>query len=404
LPKSVKMWLRPHIGDNAAILVPPSRHQEVLDILEDKMLTYNVTQQDIQKDIDHEKVVDLKSKQHLAAIRNFIQHSLTWDSYHDQEDFESFYRYLKKHFSDIVKVKTLGKTHEGRPISIVKICFSGVCGKKPGIMVEAGIHAREWISPASTLWVIDRIIQSTRSDKKHLLKSIDWYIIPLLNPDGYAYSRTSDRLWRKNRFPNKDCPADKSDQCYGVDLNRNFDFQWDHEDNHKDLLDMNSEAYHGSKPFSEKETSAMAHFIRKHKAHIKAFVSVHSFGQYILTPWGYTRTKPKNFAKLAKIIKKAVVAMEAPEGVKYKYLHALDLSRGELVTGSSMDWVQGRAGIPLSFALELRDTGIHGFELPAEQIRSNAKEMMAFITVLAKHIKNEGTSKEIRLYFRRYRI
>lgn len=400
LPKSVKIWLHPHVGDYAAILVPPSQHQEVLNILDENMLKYNITQKDIQKDIDHEKVVDMKSKKHLARLRKLIQHNLTWNSYHDQPEFESFYRYLEHKFGNIVKLKTIGKTHEGRDITLIKICSSGECGKKPTIMVEGGIHAREWVSPASTLWITDRIVHLIR-DEKPLFKSVDWYIVPLLNPDGYAYSRTTDRLWRKNRSPNKDCPKEQNDKCYGVDLNRNFDFQWDHDKNHKDLLDIKSEAYHGPKPFSEKETSAMAKFIKKHKSHIKAFVTVHSFGQYILTPWGYTRTKPKNFPKLFKIIKKAVKSMEAKNGTHYKYLHALDLSKGELVTGTSMDWVVGKANIPLSFALELRDQGDHGFELPADQILNNSEEVMAFLTDLAKHVTKNEHRREIRLYLRR---
>ena len=111
------------------------------------------------------------------------------------------------------------------------------------------------------------------------------------------------------RFPNKNCTSEYAD-CYGVDLNRNFDFQWDHNDNHRDLLDMNSEAYHGDNPFSEKESKAISQFILKHKSHIKAYVSVHSFGQFILTPWGYTKTKPKNFPKLFKIITKVRVKPE----------------------------------------------------------------------------------------------
>jgi hypothetical protein len=28
---------------------------------------------------------------------------------------------------------------------------------------------------------------------------VDWYVAPLVNPDGYNYSMTTDRLWRKNR-------------------------------------------------------------------------------------------------------------------------------------------------------------------------------------------------------------
>ena len=48
-----------------------------------------------------------------------------------------------------------------------------------------------------------------------LLTAVDWYIIPLLNPDGYEWSQTKDRLWRKNRRPP---PGNSS--CAGVDLNR----------------------------------------------------------------------------------------------------------------------------------------------------------------------------------------
>ena len=50
------------------------------------------------------------------------------------------------------------------------------------------------------------------------MQSIDWYFAPLLNPDGYEFSHTDDRMWRKNRSP----PPSGS-RCYGTDLNRNWD-------------------------------------------------------------------------------------------------------------------------------------------------------------------------------------
>ena len=58
----------------------------------------------------------------------------------------------------------------------------------------------------------------TSDDCTNVLKHVDWHILPLVNPDGYEYSHSSDRLWRKNRRPP---PAGKV--CPGVDLNRNFD-------------------------------------------------------------------------------------------------------------------------------------------------------------------------------------
>ena len=37
------------------------------------------------------------------------------------------------------------------------------------------------------------------------VENFEWHIIPLLNPDGYQYSRTTDRLWRKNRVMHMSC-------------------------------------------------------------------------------------------------------------------------------------------------------------------------------------------------------
>jgi len=381
LPEQVKIWLTPHLGDVAAILVPPDLHDSTLKTLKDEGLSFKVTQDDIQKDIDHEKAVDLQSAMSHRRLHDLVKHNLTWDAYHDEEDFKTYYKYLSRDHGDIVDVSSIGTTYEGRDIVMIKICASGHCGKKPAILMDGGIHAREWISPAATLMLIDKIVNTLKSSKKSIMKKVDWYIIPLLNPDGYAYSRTIDRLWRKNRVPNEGCDKD---ECVGVDLNRNFDYQWDHKDNHADLYNMSSEAYHGPEPFSEKESQALKEFILDHKDHIKAYVTIHSFGQFILTPWGFTREKPKSWPKLSKVIKKTEDKIKAFSGKVYKFEHPLDLSGGELVTGNSCDWAHGAAKIPYVLAVELRDNGEHGFELPAPQIIDTSEELWIFTKVLAK--------------------
>lgn len=33
------------------------------------------------------------------------------------------------------------------------------------------------------------------------LTAVDWYFVPLANPDGYEFSHETNRLWRKNRSP-----------------------------------------------------------------------------------------------------------------------------------------------------------------------------------------------------------
>lgn len=63
-----------------------------------------------------------------------------------------------------------------------------------------------------------------------LIDNVDFYIVPVLNPDGYRYTWTQDRLWRKNRSARRCSLAQGFGSyqscCQGVDLNRNFDWVW----------------------------------------------------------------------------------------------------------------------------------------------------------------------------------
>ena len=53
-----------------------------------------------------------------------------------------------------VNVSSIGKSIEGRDLNLVTI--NG--GRNlPKIFIDAGIHAREWISPASTLFFMDKL-------------------------------------------------------------------------------------------------------------------------------------------------------------------------------------------------------------------------------------------------------
>ena len=103
-----------------------------------------------------------------------------------------------------------------------------------------GIHAREWIAPAVAAYVIQQLSESKEAHK--YIDKFNFYLLPVANPDGYEYTRQSvrklicwvlgfelirmlflqedNRMWRKNRRKNE------GSKCYGVDLNRNFDFKF----------------------------------------------------------------------------------------------------------------------------------------------------------------------------------
>lgn len=92
------------------------------------------------------------------------------------------------------------------------------------------------------------------------MKSVDWYILPVLNPDGYEYSHRVDRLWRKNRHING--------KCAGTDLNRNFGYKWGGVGASREPC---RETFAGSHPFSEPESAAVSNFIQSQSGSLKVY-------------------------------------------------------------------------------------------------------------------------------------
>lgn len=115
---------------------------------------------------------------------------------------------------------SIGLSYEGRDIPAVKISNSKNQKQKKAIWWNSGQHAREWIGPATVMYLIEKLLTSDDQQVLDWLDKFEFYITPIQNPDGYEYSRTpGHRFWRKNRRRN-------DDGSYGVDLNRNWDEHW----------------------------------------------------------------------------------------------------------------------------------------------------------------------------------
>ena len=56
----------------------------------------------------------------------------------------------------------------------------------------------EWISPAAVTWMMRELIEND-ADHSDLTEKLDWYFLAIVNPDGYAYTHSNNRLWRKTR-------------------------------------------------------------------------------------------------------------------------------------------------------------------------------------------------------------
>ncbi|MFM7808234.1 MAG: M14 family metallopeptidase, partial [Planctomycetota bacterium] len=118
---------------------------------------------------------------------------------------------------DLCSIVTAGSSIQGRAIKGIRISKNPNGTSMPAFVFTATQHAREWAVPMTAMWFADQLVEKYATDARiaNVVDSSEVYIFPVLNPDGYDYSWTTTRLWRKNRRLN-------SGGSYGVDLNRNW--------------------------------------------------------------------------------------------------------------------------------------------------------------------------------------
>uniref|UniRef100_A0A8B9DBQ4 Carboxypeptidase A6 n=1 Tax=Anser cygnoides TaxID=8845 RepID=A0A8B9DBQ4_ANSCY len=209
---------------------------------------------------------------------------------------------------------------------------------------------------------------------RRMLTQLYFYIMPVFNVDGYHFSWTNDRFWRKTRSKNSRFP------CHGVDANRNWKVKWCDEGASFHPCD---DTYCGPYPESEPEVKAVAHFLRKHRKQIKAYLSFHAYAQMLLYPYSYKYATIPNFSCVESAAYNAVNALQSAYGVRYRYGPAS--STLYVSSGSSMDWAY-KNGIPYAFAFELRDTGHFGFLLPETLIKPTCTETMLAVKNITLHL------------------
>lgn len=332
-------------------VVPP----EALDVLLDAGLPLDVIDTDIQRWIDAERA-------RLAKAPRVDPRDETW--FEDYKTFDQIVAKLQAHATDrpdLVTLIDIGDSIEGRDLWCVRI--SGPGTDKPAVLFNGTQHAREWISPMVTMWIVDKLVSEYDTDPtiQSLVDRVEFFIVPVVNPDGYIYSWQSDRLWRKNRRDNA------GTSCMGVDLNRNWDAGWGGAGASGNPCDI---TYYGSSPLSEPETQALANFALTHP-NIVAHVDYHSYSQLILSPFGYKSDLPpehNTFMALNEAMHDEILAVH---GEQYDYgpiYHSIYPA-----SGGATDWSYETAG-NYAFTIELRDRGTYGFELPPDQIIPTCEE------------------------------
>lgn len=352
------------------VVVAPHQLHEFRQQLLGAHIAHTIVLDDLQSAIDEE------------AIQTARTSEFGWTAYHTLDTIYAWLDEIAAEHPQHVEQFQLGTSYEGRPIRGVKIAFGSADDAtraaaeptKPGVFIEGGIHAREWISPAFVTYLINELLTSTNTSVRQVAESHDWYIVPSVNPDGYVYTHEHNRLWRKTR-------SSQGLWCSGADANRNWDFHWNE---HSTSPFPCSDIYPGAKPFSEVEMRDYELYLRGLAGKIHTFVAFHSYSQLLLYPYGHTSQAAKNRDDLQAIGKAAIDALAKRHGTRYQVGSVHETIYP--ASGSSADYVYEVLGVPLSYTYELRpSSGRRSFELPAKEIVPVGEETVdSLVAMLGK--------------------
>ncbi|NXI65896.1 CBPA2 Carboxypeptidase, partial [Anseranas semipalmata] len=366
-------WINPSTSALPVdVRIPANSLQAVKIFLESHRIEYSILIEDLQVVLDREKQDMVTSQQRERSSNTFnygIYHSLT--SIYEELDN------LASEYSSIVSKLQIGESYEKRPLYALKFSTGG--SNRPAIWIDAGIHSREWVTQASAMWIARKIAADYGNDPSitSLLNKMDIFLLPVTNPDGYEFTHTTNRMWRKTRSKNP------GSLCVGVDPNRNWDAGFGGPGASSNPC---SDSYHGPSANSEVEVKSVVNFIKNH-GNILAFLTLHSYSQLLMYPYGYKCTQPADYAELNALGEAAANAIRSLHGTAFKV--GSICSTIYQASGGSIDWSYDY-GIKYSFAFELRDTGRYGFLLPATQIIPTAEETWLGLKTIIEHVRDNA--------------
>ncbi|RLV86567.1 putative metallocarboxypeptidase ECM14 [Meyerozyma sp. JA9] len=296
--------------------------------------------------------------------------------YRPLETIDAWLGILQQTFPDIVSVEEIGQTYEHRPLKIVHISRPSDIdhGKRKTVVVTGGTHAREWVSVSSVCYAIYSLLQLYLEEPNKISDQLDFLFIPVMNPDGYAYTWTEDRLWKKNR------QETHLPKCFGIDIDHSFEFHWTRSSDW-----ACGEEYSGESPFEALEARMWHQYLNSTNDdhNIYGYIDLHSYSQEVLYPYAFSCSEQprdeENLIELAYGISKTI---RRQSGKNYNVLPACIDKDSDLLpdlgSGSALDFMYHNRAY-WAYQLKLRDSGSHGFLLPSKYIEPVGREVAAAI-------------------------
>lgn len=363
---------------SADVRIAKSRYKDFLRILP-KCLRKTTAHSVMIEDLQHAVISTFPMASNELVFTQddnvHTQAEMFFKDYRDLGAINSWLNLLQSTYPQLVTLEVIGQSFEGRDLQAIHIHGKGssIVDKKT-VVVTSGLHAREWISVTSSLYTIYQLISNYNSGpESSLLDELDFLFVPVMNPDGYAYTWEHDRLWRKNR---QDTGVAI---CKGIDLDHSFNYQWQ-----ASTGTPCSESYAGAYPQEGLEAKHFAEYINKtgqngHKYY--GYLDWHSYSQSILYPYAYScEAEPRDEENLLELAYGLAKAIRWTSGKHFDVLAACEDRDGysgdvgEGSGGSALDFMYHMHAI-WAFQVKLRDTGNYGFLMPKKYIMPVAKEM-----------------------------
>lgn len=269
---------------------------------------------------------------HWTSLRSSVAGGGFFTSYQSYEAHVAFLEELAAAHPDLAETFSFGTSVEGRSLAAIRIGKPGP--NKSGVLYHGAQHGNEMTGAAAIAFIAQKLLTDYDNDPKIriLLDNLDWYLLPIMNPDGYVSgSRYNSR---------------------GVDLNRNW------------------------LAFTEPETRALRDFLVAHP-NLRSHVDLHTYGNMIMWPWGHTAVATEDNDTFDFIGDEMASRIFAVRGTNYT-------RRGPIYTtiypvvGGSIDYSYSEFS-HWSFVFEIGTS----YAAPASQLELIGQEMYSALSFLS---------------------
>jgi len=339
---------------------------KVKKMLKINNIEYKITIEDLEKDIEGEKKTSVNGNAYGLFGRLFFN----YDTYNRYGHITAqLVRVSEKHKSTSKFTLLRDKSSQGVSLYGLMVHEANRFSAKPAVILDGAMHGRDWITTSTLVYLTKLLLEPEESEMRKkvtkVLSNYDVYIFPVINPDGYDYTHTTDRMWSKTRS--------RQGACRGVDMNRNYAVKFGENVNGKS--DPCANDYPGPKAYTEKEVNNIASFIANKKLNkgCIAYWNLYAGGENILYPYGYRDSATWYNKALNHVATAFATGANKRNGRNYVAGQASKLQ--PIAGGQAIDWAYDRGDVTYAFATHLRPgNGDKAFILPESKIKPTALE------------------------------